>query len=996
MCEAIDFLEYYARRRSRSSAGASSLQVPGERNTMRYVPRGVAAVIAPWNFPLAIPCGMTAAALAAGNAVVLKPAEQSPASALRPGGGPARRRACPPARSRSCPATARRAPRWCATPGAHVAFTGSSAVGLEIVRAAAETPAGQPHLKRVVAEMGGKNCVIVDADADLDEAVPEIVDSAFGYAGQKCSAASRVLVHEAIADTLVERLAGAVACCASGQAETSRTEVPAGDRRRGAGAGAARYARLRGREGELGGREAAAPEARAGSARPRSRRGLPRGLARAARGDLRPAARRDRGAELEAACDVVDSLALRAHRRALLAQPGGGRAGDAALSGGQPLCQPRHHRARWSAASRSAATAARAVGSKAGGPDYLLQFVEPRVVTENTMRHGDARGLRQPTPRGMPRPHDRSHNPRTRCRLRREGAGPGEGPGRVLRDDPARPGGLARRLLPLHGAARHRRHQASTSAAWSGAIIGTVLRAARSTARSHGPATDRDRDATPLAARSGSPADIFAAVSSPGLRPPVAFAPFRRRAAGGRGGGERRRGRGGVARPLRPRHRGRGRRGARRRRAARRAVVPATEISAVDGELEDLHVLGYGIDHRSRCWTTASLDARGDRERRAEAMAARLQELGFEVDPAPIEARRRPASRWGGPTSPPRCWPTRTTPSGLADEGHADVSSFIPAYLIQGKPGYVARSHPTVAEAIALDPRRRRRGGLGTPLLGHRGRGRGARRDRPLPAPPGSTASRSSTRRTPRSRRCSLADALRRARPAAHRLLGLPRPEPPAVQPLPRLRPARPRARTSGRSRTARSRTPRAPATASASGSPASRAPASPRSAASPPASCATAATAWRCSTATTYARTSATASASRARTARSTCAASPTWPTCSRATAWSPSWRRCLPTGARVTTRARGWASASWRCTCGHPWRRARSRDVKGLYERARAGKIKAFTGVSDPYEEPLAPELSWTPRARAPRTPRPGWWSWSRSRCGPRAARAAAGSAG
>ena len=96
-------------------------------------------------------------------------------------------------------------------PRVHViAFTGSSAVGLEILRAAAETPEGQGHVKRVVSEMGGKNCVIVDADADLDEVVPELVYSAFGYAGQKCSAAARVLVHEATADTLLERLAGAV------------------------------------------------------------------------------------------------------------------------------------------------------------------------------------------------------------------------------------------------------------------------------------------------------------------------------------------------------------------------------------------------------------------------------------------------------------------------------------------------------------------------------------------------------------------------------------------------------------------------------------------------------------------------------------------------------------------------------------------------------------------------------------------------------------------
>ena len=115
VCEAIDFLEYYAREAIELERGRELLQVPGERNTMRYAPRGVAAVIAPWNFPLAIPCGMTAAALAAGNAVVLKPAEQSPASARRAGRGAARGRRAAPTRWRSCPASARRAPRWCAT-----------------------------------------------------------------------------------------------------------------------------------------------------------------------------------------------------------------------------------------------------------------------------------------------------------------------------------------------------------------------------------------------------------------------------------------------------------------------------------------------------------------------------------------------------------------------------------------------------------------------------------------------------------------------------------------------------------------------------------------------------------------------------------------------------------------------------------------------------------------------------------------------------------------
>jgi RHH-type proline utilization regulon transcriptional repressor/proline dehydrogenase/delta 1-pyrroline-5-carboxylate dehydrogenase len=226
VCEAIDFLEYYALEAFELERGRELVQVPGERNTMRYAPRGVAAVIAPWNFPLAIPCGMTAAALAAGNAVVLKPAEQSPASAaalvdaLHEGGVPRDALALLPGHGDSGAALVR---DQCV----HViAFTGSSAVGLEILRRSAETPECQRHVKRVVSEMGGQNCVIVDADGDLEEAVPAIVRSAFGYAGQKCSAAARVLVHEAIADTLVERLAGATDVLRVGQAEEFATEVP--------------------------------------------------------------------------------------------------------------------------------------------------------------------------------------------------------------------------------------------------------------------------------------------------------------------------------------------------------------------------------------------------------------------------------------------------------------------------------------------------------------------------------------------------------------------------------------------------------------------------------------------------------------------------------------------------------------------------------------------------------------------------------------------------
>src|SRR5438270_708884 len=111
--------------------------------------------------------------------------------------------------------------------GVHtIAFTGSSAVGLEIARAAAETRDGQAHVKRVVAEMGGKNAIVVDADADLDEAAPAIVRSAFAYAGQKCSAASLILAHRRVAASLTERLAGALEALTVGQAEDFGTDVP--------------------------------------------------------------------------------------------------------------------------------------------------------------------------------------------------------------------------------------------------------------------------------------------------------------------------------------------------------------------------------------------------------------------------------------------------------------------------------------------------------------------------------------------------------------------------------------------------------------------------------------------------------------------------------------------------------------------------------------------------------------------------------------------------
>ena len=210
VCEAIDFCEYYGRHAIELGAGARLLQPPGEANEYRYQPRGVGVVIAPWNFPLAIPTGMVTAALVTGNTVVFKPAEQTPGIASRlveilfEAGLPTGALAFLPGIGEEIGPALVEHPEV-----AFVTFTGSKAVGLDIIRRVAEVGPGQGHVKRVVAEMGGKNAIVVDSDADLDDAVPAILQSAFGYAGQKCSAASRVIAVDDIFDALAERLAGA-------------------------------------------------------------------------------------------------------------------------------------------------------------------------------------------------------------------------------------------------------------------------------------------------------------------------------------------------------------------------------------------------------------------------------------------------------------------------------------------------------------------------------------------------------------------------------------------------------------------------------------------------------------------------------------------------------------------------------------------------------------------------------------------------------------------
>ncbi|MDR3636628.1 MAG: proline dehydrogenase family protein, partial [Isosphaeraceae bacterium] len=209
VAEAIDFCEYYAREMIRV-ATPEHRDVPGETNAIEHVARGVVVVIPPWNFPLAIPAGMTVAALVAGNTVILKPAEQSPVMAwllfkyLLAAGLPAGVMSYLPGRGEDVGRA------LVDNPGVDlISFTGSRAVGLEIYRRAADTKPGMDHVKRVIAEMGGKNAIIVDDDADLDEAVVGVLQSAFGYAGQKCSACWRVIALDGVYDAFLTRLAAA-------------------------------------------------------------------------------------------------------------------------------------------------------------------------------------------------------------------------------------------------------------------------------------------------------------------------------------------------------------------------------------------------------------------------------------------------------------------------------------------------------------------------------------------------------------------------------------------------------------------------------------------------------------------------------------------------------------------------------------------------------------------------------------------------------------------
>jgi len=207
IAETIDFCEYYSREILRLSKIETPVQLPGERDRLLYIPLGVGAVIPPWNFPAAIMAGMTLASIVAGNTVILKPSSDSPTIAakffelLEEAG-------MPEGVVNFCPgAGASFGDAVVAHPKTrYIAFTGSREVGLRINKVAADRPEGQVWIKRTVLEMGGKDAIIVDADADIDAAVEGVTAAAFGFQGQKCSACSRAIIDERIYDKFLEKL----------------------------------------------------------------------------------------------------------------------------------------------------------------------------------------------------------------------------------------------------------------------------------------------------------------------------------------------------------------------------------------------------------------------------------------------------------------------------------------------------------------------------------------------------------------------------------------------------------------------------------------------------------------------------------------------------------------------------------------------------------------------------------------------------------------------
>ena len=386
--EAIDFLEYYAREMIRYGEPQRVGHAPGEVNRYFYEPKGIAAVISPWNFPLAISLGMASAAIVAGNPVVFKPSNITGiigwhlVEIFREAGLPAGVLNYVPGRGSQIGDYLVDHPDV-----SLIAFTGSVEVGLRILDRAAKVYPGQRNVKKIISEMGGKNAIIIDDDADLDEAVPHVLYSAFGFQGQKCSACSRVIVLDAVYDRFVDRLVKAAKVYQVGPAEDPTYTMGAVS-----DANAMKtikeYIEIGKTEGKLlysspvpEGEGYWVPMTIIGGITPQHRI--------AQEEIFGPVLAVMRAKDFDQAIEWANSTRFaltggifsrspehldRARRDFRVGNLYINRNNTGALVGRQPF----------------GGAAMSGVGTKAGGHDYLLHFMDPRVVTENTMRRGFA------------------------------------------------------------------------------------------------------------------------------------------------------------------------------------------------------------------------------------------------------------------------------------------------------------------------------------------------------------------------------------------------------------------------------------------------------------------------------------------------------------------------------------------------------------------------------------------------------------------------------
>ena len=386
--EAIDFLNYYAIEAKKIFTPEKLICPSGEENYSFYQGRGVAAIISPWNFPLAILTGMSSAAIVSGNTVILKPAKQASVIAAKymdiliEAG-------LPPGVCNYLPGEGRTIGNYLVghKDVSLIAFTGSMEVGLSINKLASEVQPGQSFVKKAICEMGGKNAIIVDDDADLDEAVKGVLYSAFGYAGQKCSAASRVIVLKEAYNHFLERLVEAAKSIKTGPAEDPESYLgPVIDK--SAFENTKKYIEIGKQEGKLlTGEEEVSKEGF--YIKPTIIADVDP-MAKIAQEEIfAPVLAVIKAKDFDHALEIANGVRFALTGGLFSRSPGNiqkakekfkvgnlyiNRTCTGAKVGRQPF----------------GGFKMSGIGSKSGGKDYLLQFVEPRVVTENTMRRGFA------------------------------------------------------------------------------------------------------------------------------------------------------------------------------------------------------------------------------------------------------------------------------------------------------------------------------------------------------------------------------------------------------------------------------------------------------------------------------------------------------------------------------------------------------------------------------------------------------------------------------